>query len=465
MQATDMQSILDLQRSAHLNDSFPTAKLREDRIRRMIAMLLDNRSEFCAAMDSDFNGRCSDMSSAVDFLPTINQAKHVLKHFKAWMKPERRSASFPFNIAGGKAEVRYLPLGVVGNISPWNFPVNLTFGPLPAIFAAGNRTMIKPSEFTEATSAVMAELVPRYFDQSELAVVLGDAAVAAEFSSLAFDHLLFTGSTSVAHHVMVAASKNLVPVTLELGGKSPVVISRSADINDAARKIIFGKTLNAGQICLAPDYLLIPEDMQDAMISAMQAEVKKMYPSLTGNSEYTHIINCRHFQRLAGLLDDARARGADITPLYDDACLDEEGRLLPPHILTNIPTDARILQEEIFGPLLAFRTYQDFSEIKAIIDSGERPLALYYFGNNEKEVVLLRDQVISGGMVVNDVLAHYMQENLPFGGVGASGMGMYHGVEGFRNFSHVRSIYRQAPLDIGRFIRPPFAKGRRIVDS
>ncbi len=464
MNTQEMQDILAAQKQAHLAAPYPSFSERRDRLQRMVDMLLTHRGKFCEALDTDFNGRGADMSLAIEFMPTVNVAKYVLKNLRKWMRPERRHASFPFNLAGAKAEIRYLPLGVVGNISPWNFPVNLTFGPLSAILAAGNRAMIKPSELSEASSALMAELVPRYFDATELAVVTGDASVAAEFSALPFDHLLFTGSTAVGRHVMSAAAKNLVPVTLELGGKSPVIVSRSADIKDAARKIMFGKSMNAGQICIAPDYVLVPEDMQAEMLEALRSAFSEMYSDPQANPDYTHIINPRHFERLQGLLNDARDQGASLHPLGAGEP-DANSRFFPPYALTQVPSEAKINREEIFGPLLPVRSYRDIDDARELISAGDRPLALYYFGKDGEEIDVLADCVISGGMVVNDVLMHYLQDDLPFGGVGASGMGRYHGIEGFRSFSHARSVYHQSPFDVGKLMRPPFKKRRRLVDS
>lgn len=459
-----MEQIFQLQQQAHSADPYPSYRQRRDRIHRMVAMLLDHRQQFNEALNHDFCGRSADMNLAVEFMPTVTLAKYVLKHLRQWMKAERRKSTFPFNITGGKSRIHYLPLGVVGNISPWNFPVNLTFGPVSSIFAAGNRCMIKPSELSEATSAVMVERVPEYFDAAELAVVTGGADTAAQFSNLPFDHLLFTGSTAVGRKVMMSAANNLVPVTLELGGKSPVVISSSADIKMAARRIVFGKTMNAGQICIAPDYVLIPEALQSALIAEMRRAVSTMYSDIANNPDYTHIINQRHFQRLSDLLSDAEARGATLHAL-SDAQINPDSRFFPPYALTGAPHPARVHEEEIFGPLLPIVSYSSFDEVGQYISRGERPLALYYFGSKEQEIAQLRDKVISGGMVVNDVLMHYLQEDLPFGGVGASGMGRYHGVEGFKTFSHARSVYRQSPLDISKMIHPPFARQRRLMEK
>lgn len=459
-----MEEVFRQQQQAHLADPYPSYRQRRDRIRRMVAMLLDHRQQFNEALNHDFCGRSADMNLAVEFMPTVTLAKYVLKHLRQWMKAERRKSTFPFNITGGKSSIHYLPLGVVGNISPWNFPVNLTFGPVSSIFAAGNRCMIKPSELSEATSAVMAERVPEYFNPAELAVVTGGADTAAQFSSLPFDHLLFTGSTAVGRKVMMSAANNLVPVTLELGGKSPVVISTTADIKTAARRIIFGKTMNAGQICIAPDYVLIPESLQPTLIAEMRAALAGMYPNIADNPDYTHIINRRHFQWLSDLLSDAEAKGAVVHPL-SEASANPESRFFPPYALTGAPHPARVHDEEIFGPLLPIVSYSSFDEVGRYIYQGERPLALYYFGSSQREIAQLRDKVISGGMVVNDVLMHYLQEDLPFGGVGASGMGRYHGIEGFKTFSHARSVYRQSPLDISRMIHPPFARQRRLMEK
>ncbi|MDP5063443.1 MAG: coniferyl aldehyde dehydrogenase, partial [Haliea sp.] len=389
--------------------------------------------------------------------------KHARKHLQKWMKPQKRPTMFPLNLLGGRSRIEYQPLGVVGVISPWNFPVNLTFGPLAGILAAGNRALIKPSEFTPATSEVMAEMVAEAWDEKEVALFTGGPEVGQAFSGLPFDHLLFTGATSVARHIMAAAARNLVPVTLELGGKSPVILSRSADIEKSLERIMVGKTLNAGQICLAPDYLMVPEEKLEAVIAAAQKAVSAMYPTILDNPQYTAVVNQRHFERLQGYLQEAQERGTRtvvINPAGEDFQAREGNRKIPPTLISQPADDLKVMQEELFGPLLPIRTYQDFNETIDYVNANPRPLAAYYFGEDKAEEEAVLTRTTSGGACVNDVIMHIMQEELPFGGVGPSGMGAYHGEEGFRTFSHAKSVYRQANANVGKLggMLPPYGK-------
>jgi coniferyl-aldehyde dehydrogenase len=367
------------------------------------------------------------------------------------------------NLLGGRSRVEYQPLGVVGILSPWNFPVNLTFGPLAEVLAAGNRSIIKPSEFTPSVSEVMAELVKDAWDEKEVAIFTGGPEVGAAFTSLPFDHMIFTGATSIARHVMAAAAKNLVPVTLELGGKSPVLISRSADIKSTVSRIMMGKTMNAGQICLAPDYLMVPEEKLDEVISEARNAVAEMFPKLLDNPEYTSVVNDRHFQRLQANLEDARSKGAEVielNPAGEDFAAQQGTQKIPPTLIKNPTEDMRVLEEEIFGPLLPIKTYKDFNETIDYVNSKPRPLGLYYFGEDANEERQVLDRTTSGGVCLNDVIMHIMQEDLPFGGVGPAGMGSYHGYDGFKTFSHAKGIYKQPKFDIAGLagMRPPYNK-------
>ncbi|MEL6831102.1 MAG: coniferyl aldehyde dehydrogenase, partial [Pseudomonadota bacterium] len=356
------------------------------------------------------------------------------------------------------------PKGVVGIISPWNFPVQLTFGPLANVFAAGNRAMIKPSEFTERTSDLMKELFAKYFDEDIVAVATGGPDVGAAFSKLAFDHLVFTGATSIAHHVMRAAADNLVPLTLELGGKSPVILGRSANLEKAASRIMAGKTLNAGQICLAPDYAFVPEEKTRDFVGAAQVAVEKMFPTgLKDNDDYTSVVNQRHFDRLNGYLDDARSKGAEVIEINPtgDNFSQQPHHKIAPHLILNPSDDMQVMQDEIFGPILPIKTYQETSDAVAYVNANDRPLGLYYFGEDAGE----RDQVInkttSGGVTVNDVIFHVAQEELPFGGIGPSGMGAYHGHDGFLEFTHKKAVYSQTGSEMLAMMRPPYTDAFR----
>ena len=415
------------------------------------------------ALNEDFSCRPRELSMLTDVAASIQPFKGAMKHVRKWMKPEKRKSTFPMGLLGGRSRIEYQPLGVVGVISPWNFPVNLTFAPLADILAAGNRAMIKPSEFTPHTSEVIAEVVADAWDEKEVAIFTGGPEVGAAFSGLPFDHLLFTGATSIARHIMAAAAKNLVPVTLELGGKSPVLVSRSADIKKAVSRIMLGKTMNAGQICLAPDYLMVPEEQLDDVIEEVKHIVAEMYPKLLDNPQYTSVVNERHYQRLQDNIADAKAKGAEViecNPAGEDFSSQQGTHKIPPTIIKNPTEDMRVLQEEIFGPLLPIKTYKDFGETINYVNANPRPLAVYYFGEDAGEERAVLDRTTSGGVTLNDVIMHIMQEDLPFGGVGPAGMGSYHGFEGFKNFSHAKSIYKQTRVDVAGLggMRPPYGK-------
>ncbi len=456
-----MQGMLDEQRAACLTEGTVSAATRIDRLARAIDLLQRNGHRLCQAMDEDFGNRSLQQSKITDIGAAITPLKHARRNVRRWMRPERRS-TFPFSMLGGRGRVEYQPLGVVGCISPWNFPVQLTFAPLAGILAAGNRTMLKPSEYTPITSELIRELLAQTFGQDEVAVVTGGTEVGSQFSALPFDHLLFTGATSVARHVMRAAAENLVPVTLELGGKSPVVIGRSADLHLAAQNIMAGKTMNAGQICLAPDYVLVPEESANDFVGAARASVAAMYRNLKDNPDYTSVISKRHFDRLSGYLDDARSKGAEvieINPADEDFAQQEHYRI-PPTLVLDPTDEMRVMEDEIFGPILPVKRYRDVTEALEYIKHRDRPLGLYYFGNDATEERLVLDNTISGGVTINDVIMHIAQEELPFGGIGPSGMGAYHGRDGFRTFSHTRSIYRQPKLIsmLAAKVRPPYGK-------
>lgn len=458
----EMQKVLDLQRKSYIAEGYVTPETRIDRIDRAINIIQKNGQRFCETMREDFGHRSMEQSKLTDVDGSVGPLKHAKKHLRSWMKGEKRKVMFPLNLFGSKARVEFQPLGVVGCISPWNFPVQLTFGPLGGIFSAGNRTMIKPSEFTPATSELMKELFEAAFDIEEVAVFTGGPEVGGAFSSLAFDHLLFTGATSIGKHVMRAASENLVPVTLELGGKSPVIIGESADMEVTATNIMAGKTLNAGQICLAPDYVFLPESRMDEFVEAAKNSVAKMYPNIKDNPDYTSVINQRHYDRLTGYINDAKTKGAEIVeinPAEEDFSQQEHHRI-PPTLVIDPSDDMQIMQEEIFGPVLPVKKYQQIEETLDYINNHPRPLGLYYFGENESEKKQVLTHTTSGGVTVNDVVMHVTQEDLPFGGVGPSGTGSYHGFDGFRNFSHARAIFTQSKIvsKLAAAMRPPYKK-------
>ena len=457
---TEMEAVLRKQRAAHHQMRPEPLALRKDRIQRAMKLLTDHADDLCKVMAADFGNRSPHQSMITDIAGTVNFGKYCLKHMDKWSRAEKRHVQFPLGLLGAKAEVRYEPKGVVGILSPWNFPVNLSFGPLMQIFAAGNRAMIKPSEFTEKTSLLTKELVEEYFTPDECAVFTGGPEVAAAFSELPFDHLIFTGSTATGRKVMESAAKNLVPVTLELGGKSPVFLGESADFAKAGERVALGKMLNAGQICLAPDYLYVPESKQDEAIHGVWQGTANMYPTLLDNEDYASVVTDRHFDRLQELVADARDKGAEVIEVNpgNEDFSNTNARKMPLTILKNVNDDMRAMQEEIFGPVLPVKTYRHIDEAIDYVNDHDRPLGLYFFGqvSDEREKVLSR--TISGGVTVNDVIFHVSMEDLPFGGVGPSGMGSYHGVEGFREFSHARSIYTQPKIDVAKLggFKPPY---------
>lgn len=458
----EMQSILDRQKAAHINEGAPSARLRMDRLDRAISLITSNKKKIIEALNEDFGVRCATQTKLSEIDATTAPLKDAKKHLSKWMKAEKRKSMFPLGLMGSKSRVEYQPLGTVGVISPWNFPVNLTFTPLAGILSAGNRVMIKPSEFSPASSELMAEMFSSAFSEEEITVFTGGADVGQAFSGLAFDHLLFTGATSIAKHVMHGAAENLVPVTLELGGKSPVIIGRSAAIDVAADRILMGKTLNAGQICLAPDYINIPEESRDAFVEEVKTKVSSMYPTMKENDDYTSVINERHYQRLQSYIDDAKSKGADVIQINpaDEDFSDQKHHKIPLTLVVNPTDEMNVLQDEIFGPILPIRTYKKVDEAIAYINSRPRPLGLYYFGQDAKEERQVLDSTTSGGVTINDVIMHIAQEDLPFGGVGPSGMGCYHGLDGFKTFSHAKSVYKQTKVDIASLagMRAPFKK-------
>ena len=469
--AASMTAILAKQKAAHLRDGAPTAEQRIERLDRCIGLLIDHRSDIEEALNADFGARSKEATAFTDVAASIGPLKHAREHLRKWMRPEKRKTTPAIlGLFGAKAEVRFQPKGVVGVISPWNFPVNLTFAPLAGVLAAGNRAMIKPSEFTPATSALMAQMFGGVFSEEEIAVVTGGPEVGQAFAGLAFDHLIFTGATGVARHVMAAAAQNLTPLTLELGGKSPVILGKGADIAVAAARIMNGKTLNAGQICLAPDYVLAPRADLDRFVTAAEGAVKHMFPTIKDNPDYTAIVAQRHFDRITGLVEDARAKGARIIEMKPDGedLTQQEHRKIAPTLIIDPTDDMKVMQEEIFGPVLPVKTYGGIEEAMGYINAHDRPLGLYYFGDDAAERETVLAGTTAGGVTINDVIFHVAQEDLPFGGVGPSGMGSYHGVDGFREFSHRKAIYTQIKADIGplKAMRPPYGPAiRKYLDG
>ncbi len=463
----NMHRVLELQKSLNIKEGAPSLELRSDRLDRVVAMVTKYKSETISALQDDFGNRDPVMSAATEVDSVIGPMMHARKNLKKWMKTEKRKAAIAplgsaLSLLGAKAEIRYQPKGVVGTISPWNFPLNLALAPLAGILSAGNRVMLKPSELTPASSDLTKLMINEYFDESEIGVFIGGPEVGAAFSELPFDHLMYTGSTSIAKHVMKAASENLVPLTLELGGKSPVVVSKSSKIKETATRVMQGKTMNAGQICLAPDYALVPEESIDEFVQATVDVTSEMYPDMKDNEDFTSIINQKHYDRIQGYIADAKDKGAnvvEINPSNEDFSQQPHHKI-PPTIILNPTEDMQVMQEEIFGPVLPVKTYKDVSETVDYINSKDRPLGLYYFGEDSKEKDYVLDNTTSGGVTVNDVISHITMEDLPFGGVGPSGMGSYHGYDGFKEFSHAKSVYKQSWINLNKLagLVPPYKK-------
>jgi coniferyl-aldehyde dehydrogenase len=458
----NLEALVELQRSMFRAEGEVTYSTRIDRLKRLKALIVENKTEFAMTTKREFGGaRSYEFSLFSEFASKVEAIDYSMKHLKEWMKPEKRKTNKPMNFLGGKSQVRYFPKGVVGIISPWNLPFGLTVAPLTSALAAGNRALLKPSEFVPETAALFAEVVPKYFPEDEVAVVTGGADISQRFAELPFDHLLFTGSTNIGAKVMQSASKNLVPVTLELGGKSPVIIGRSAKLDLAGTRLTFGKLLNGGQLCLSPDYVAVPDELEEQLIARVIQEAQSMYPNITENEDYAGIINERHFGRLQSYIDDAVAKGAKLTIVgADKTRASEDNRRMPLHILQHVNEDMLVMHEEIFGPILPVMTYSDVAEVPSMIEPRRNPLAMYYFGKDKREQEYLLSHVQSGGVCINDIILHYVQEDLPFGGIGASGMGAYHGPEGFRTMSHARAIYSQTMIDVLPIIgaRPPFGE-------
>jgi coniferyl-aldehyde dehydrogenase len=456
----DLTALLDAQRAAFDAERPVPLPVRKDRIGRAMRMMVDNAEAFCTALSADFGHRSREQTMLADVVASVRTLKHANKHVERWMRPDKRKLQFPLGLLGARAAVEYQPKGVIGVIAPWNFPIQLTMAPLAGIFAAGNRAMVKNSEYTPRTAALFEEVVGRYFDPAELAFVSGGPEIGQAFAALPFDHLIFTGATGVGRHIMRAAAENLTPVTLELGGKSPTIIGRSADIAQATERVAIGKMMNAGQVCLAPDYLLVPDDKEEAVIGGLKSAAASLYPQLLDNPDYTAVVNERHHVRLQSYLDDARAKGGEVievNPAGEDFAA-SNGTKMPLFIVRNPSDDMAVMQDEIFGPVLPVKRYGAIDEAIDFVNRRDRPLGLYYFGNDSAEERRVLDRTISGGVTVNDVIFHISAEELPFGGIGPSGMGAYHGFDGFKTFSHARAVYRQPKIDIARLagFKPPY---------
>nr|WP_218176336.1 coniferyl aldehyde dehydrogenase [Pseudomonas putida] len=456
----DLAATFATQRKAFAGNPMPPLAQRRQWLKSLREAVLADQQRLIEAIDTDFSGRSADETLLAELLPSVQGIRHAERQLKRWMRPARRTVGLAFQPAS--ARVLYQPLGVVGIIVPWNYPLFLAIGPLTCALAAGNRVMLKLSEATPASALALKTLLERVFPHELVSVVLGEVEVGQAFARLPFDHLLFTGATSVGRQVMLAAAQNLTPVTLELGGKSPAIVSSSVPLDSAAERIAFGKTLNAGQTCVAPDYVLVPRERLNAFSDACRRAVHRLYPRIADNPDYSAIINPRQLQRLQHLLDDARSKGAQIIDLYPDE--PRQGRRLPPQLLLEVNDSMQVMQDEIFGPLLPVVPYDSLDGALAYINERPRPLALYYFGYDRAEQEYVVQHSHSGGVCLNDTLLHVAQDDLPFGGIGPSGMGHYHGHDGFLTFSKAKAVLAKQRLNAARLIYPPYGKAlQRLV--
>jgi len=456
-----MEATLDKQKASFISDGFPPAATRIDRLQRVYRMVGENQQAIIDACDADFGGHSRHQAQMSEVLAVMDGVQLTIKGIKRWMKPEKRKAPFPQNLLGAKARVEYVPKGVVGNLSTWNFPVYTALLPLLGIFAAGNRAMLKFSEMNPRIGQLMCELIPKYFDETELAGVTGGPQTGAAFAALPLDHIIFTGGTHIGRHILQAAVQNLTPCTLELGGKSPVLVSRSYDITKAAQRIMTGKALNQGQACLGPDYCFVPRESLDVFVKAAIAHYTQLFPTVLNNPDVTSVINERHYQRVMGIINDARDKGGDvraINPANEDFSQQQGSHKIPMTLVVDPTENMRVMQEELFGPVMAIKPYDHIDDCITYINAHPRPLGLYYFGTDAAEERKVLDFTISGGVTLNDVMHHSSCDALPFGGIGPSGMGNYHGLDGFRTFSHARAIYKQTNVDLMKLfgMLPPY---------
>lgn len=461
---SEARRLFGVQHSASRAGGIADAALRRDRLGRLAALVSANAEAIARAISDDFGVRSTSETELLELAPALGGIRHARSNVARWMKPERRRVSAMFQPA--RAWVRHEPLGVVGVISPWNYPLQLALAPMTDAIAAGNRVLLKPSELTPAFSDLIRRLVAERFDEDEAAVVTGGVEVGRAFSELPFDHLLFTGSTAIGRHVYQAAAKNLTPVTLELGGKSPAIVCPDFPLDRAARSIAFGKFINAGQTCIAPDYVLVPRDKAEALAHELLHQARRAYPAVADNDQYSAIISQRHHERLADAIGQAREAGARVIAHEDEGA--RERRKIGPTIILDTPADSLFLTEEIFGPVLPIVPYDGLDEAAAFVAARERPLALYCFSKDQRQHDRVLDRILSGGVTLNGTILHVGQDSLPFGGVGPSGIGAYHGVEGFRRFSHARAVHKIGFINAMERLGPPWGKmaerlGQRLV--
>ena len=458
---TDMATLLERQRQAFLRHGAPSRRERKAKLACLRAAVLAHRDEVGAAISADFGHRSRHETDIMEVMGVVQSIDYLSRNLKRFMKPERRHVAMPYRAR--RAYVEYQPKGVIGVMAPWNYPLSLTIIPLATALAAGNRTMLKPSELTPRTSEIIREILASIFSPDEIAVVLGGAEIGAAFSGLPFDHLFFTGSTEVGRKVMKAASGNLVPVTLELGGKSPVIVARGSVDERSVGSIVFGKLSNAGQTCVAPDYALVHEDDLDRFVSLYDAAVARAYPDGPTSKDYSSIVSDRHYARLTGLVEAARKDGARVIEVgRKPETSSERCRTIAPTLIIDASDESAIMREEIFGPILPVRTYRSIDEVIAYVNCHPRPLVLYVFGPDDADRASILADTTSGNVGINNTLLHVAQDDLPFGGTGQSGMGAYHGIEGFRSMSHAKGVFVQGRWNLPKLLRAPFG---RLADA
>jgi coniferyl-aldehyde dehydrogenase len=465
MDVSELHSRFAAMRAASRAQTDTPLLLRRERLLRLQKLLQDNETRLCASVQADFGQRSARVTTLTELMPLHSQLRQALRQMRRWAAPQR--VVTPLQLWPARAWLQAMPLGVVGVIAPWNYPLLLALGPAISALAAGNRVIIKPSEHTPETMALLAELVPSYFADEEVAVLAGDAGASAELASLPLDHLLFTGSTATGRKIALAAANHLVPTTLELGGKSPCLLEQSCDIPDAARKIAHAKLLNAGQTCIAPDYVLLPRGSAAAFVEAYSQAVQAMYPQQQGNADYTSVIHAAHASRVLGMLAQAEQAGAQVIRMdgAGDAVSqsrigDGISRQLAPALVLGVTAQMQLMQEEIFGPVLPVLQYDDREEAIAAINQGEIPLAFYWFGQDHRQGLDTAQRVRAAGMCMNDCLLQFAHANLPFGGWGHSGWGAMHGHHGFMRFSHAKPVLRQGAWSAAAWLYPPY--GRRF---
>lgn len=440
-------------KAAYAQSPMPPLRQRIQDLNTLKALLIKHQHAIAAAINADFTARSATETMLADIVPSIQSINHTLKHLKQWMKPSKRRVGIHFWPAS--AQVIYQPLGVVGIIVPFNYPVGLAIVPLMTALAAGNRAMIKMSEFTPRTSALIADMLRTGFEESHVAVITGGVDISAAFSRLPFDHLLFTGSTAVGKQVMRAAAENLTPVTLELGGKSPAIIADDIPLQDIVERLCFAKSLNAGQTCIAPDYVLVPRGKLDYFISLYKTAFNKMYPALNGNPDYTSMLNANAHQRLHEWLKDAADKGARIEKTSEESITDGSFRM-PLYLVTDVTDDMQLMQHEIFGPVLPVIPYNHIEDAIAYVNLRPRPLSLYLFSYDRALQERVTIGTHSGSVCINDAMIQFGVDDLPFGGIGPSGMGQYHGREGFLSLSKAKAVMRKGRINSMKFIYPPY---------